>query len=223
MEYKTCTKCKAELPATEEYFYKQLVRCKTKPDYYTFSPWCKECQKQSSLDHLHKNKEEIYERQRPYKRATSAIRNKRAKEWRKNNPEKNHKNQVNYYYNKDNEDRFKKYAEDRKKKNHKISTMEWKHCKEYFNHTCAYCGLSLNEHWITYRGVRKLGDFHREHLNHEGENDLSNCVPSCFLCNIQKWKFDFNVWYNETNPKYSEERYNKIIKWLTEDYKLYIR
>ena len=66
--------------------------------------------------------------------------------------------------------------------------------KKYFNNECAYCGLPLSEHYFTRKGVTKLGDFHKEHVDHEGLNDLSNCVPSCSECNSEKNKKIFEKW-----------------------------
>ncbi len=100
---------------------------------------------------------------------------------------------------------------------HSISNEEWEDCKKYFNYECAYCGLSVKDHYITFNEEERLGDFHKEHVDHEGENDLSNCVPSCKSCNSRKWEHDFNEWYTENNEVYSIERLSKIIKWLEED------
>jgi hypothetical protein len=115
------------------------------------------------------------------------------------------------------------YEKNRQHKNHIITEKEWNDCKEYFNNECAYCGLSIKEHYGTYRGITKLRDFHKEHQIHDGANDLSNCIPSCKTCNSYKWKFGFDEWYNEQNPKFSIERYNKIMQWINKDYKLYIK
>lgn len=63
---------------------------------------------------------------------------------------------------------------------------------------------------------------HREHIDDLGKNDLSNCVPSCRDCNSNKWKYRFEDWYCEENPIYDKLRHEKIIIWLTNDYKKYI-
>jgi hypothetical protein len=66
-------------------------------------------------------------------------------------------------------------------------------------------------------------DFHKEHVIHEGKDNLSNCVPACQSCNDKKWKFTLNEWYNSSNPVYTYERYHKIYLWLRYDYKKYIQ
>lgn len=132
--------------------------------------------------------------------------NGKTKEWRQANPEK-----CRGY--------VEKYSNHKK---HKIATSEWEACKKYFNHRCAYCGLEIEEHWVNIRGEIKLGDFHKEHLDHNGSNDLSNCVPSCKSCNSEKHEKIFEEWYSKDNLKFSEERLDKINKWINNDYKHFI-
>jgi hypothetical protein len=119
-----------------------------------------------------------------------------------------------------NKDKVKEYGEKRQHKKHNIKKKEWKFCKEYFGFKCAYCNLPIEEHWIKYRVV-KLGDFHKEHVDHFGANDLSNCVPSCKTCNSSKWEFKFEDWYPQ-QEFYSKENYDKIVKWITVDYKKFV-
>lgn len=113
------------------------------------------------------------------------------------------------------------YRKNRQHKNHNITDEEWIACKEYFNNECAYCGLPLREHWIMYSGNKILGDFHKEHINDNGSNDLSNCIPSCKSCNSQKWETPFEQWYNKNNPRYTKEKFKKILKWKQKDYLQY--
>jgi len=111
-------------------------------------------------------------------------------------------------------------------RDHEITPQEWLSCKEYFkdaegNQVCAYCGLKIQDHWIVVNGIVKNSDFHKEHKDDKGANDIRNCIPSCRSCNCNKWAFEFKEWYNKQSF-FLEESYNKIIKWCTEDYKLYI-
>ena len=108
-------------------------------------------------------------------------------------------------------------------KAHVIYKKEWIACKDYFENTCAYCGLPIEEHLITRLGIKKLGDFHKEHVDNNGANDLSNCVPSCGVCNSSKHEDSLQKWYTIDNPVYSVERENKIFSWLNGDYKKYIQ
>ena len=125
----------------------------------------------------------------------------KVKEWIKNNP-----------------DKLKGYVANHQ--SHNITKKEWEYCKQYFNYECAYCGLPLSEHYRKYKGERIKSDFHKEHVDHNGTNDLSNCIPSCTSCNSQKWKFELDTFYNESNGNYTQERYDKIKQWLNEDYKV---
>jgi hypothetical protein len=196
-----------------------------------FSMRCKDCQKKYNNDYYQKNRDVQIEKARinqkeNWDRHLELARNhgqkKEAKEkvklrgrkWREAGKQRE------YYSN--NTDKTKEYREKRKVKNHKITNKEWENCKKYFIHRCAYCGLKIEEHYITYRGKIKLGDFHKEHVDDNGENNLSNCVPSCRGCNSSKSDIDFNKWYNEENPVYDIERYNRIKKWINEDHKKYI-
>lgn len=65
-------------------------------------------------------------------------------------------------------------------------------------------------------------DLHREHVDDDGSADLDNCVPSCQSCNSEKHTSTLDDWYNSSNYKFEQWRYDKIIKWITEDYKKYI-
>lgn len=66
-------------------------------------------------------------------------------------------------------------------------------------------------------------DFCKDHYINDGANDLSNCIPLCKSCNGSKRSYDFDKFYNASNPDFVQERYNKILKWINEDYKKYIR
>jgi len=103
-------------------------------------------------------------------------------------------------------------------KKHDITEMEWEECKKYFNHRCAYCGLPIEEHFKKFKGELKWFDFHKEHVDHTGNNDLSNCIPSCHRCNSSKHDLDFEYWYKEISDNFTYERLNKIHKWLSKDY-----
>lgn len=99
-------------------------------------------------------------------------------------------------------------------KTHEITNEEWLLCKEYFNNSCAYCGISYENHKKIYNQ-----DLHKEHVNHVGSNKLDNCVPSCKICNSSKKDKEFLSWYNEDNVVFTKERIDKIHNWLNEDYK----
>lgn len=228
IEYKMCKECLLWFKMDEDNF-------KVQPSQKDgFSHRCRGCQEAYNHEHYMENREKQIEaaqkRQEEYKDELKIYYKERYQKQkdaflyraRKRRVEKKEEIKITAkeYY-KNNPDKFIEYNQNRQHKNHKITKQEWDNCKRYFNNTCAYCGLPLSEHYYTRKGITKLGDFHKEHVDHEGDNDLSNCVPSCGSCNDHKWKFKFDVWYNEENEKFSQERYDKIIKWLEEDYEQY--
>ncbi|OZB98091.1 HNH endonuclease [Paenibacillus sp. XY044] len=114
-----------------------------------------------------------------------------------------------------NKDKIQKYHDAKlMHRTHNITDEEWKKCKEYFNNSCAYCGLHIDDHYRKIRGINKKIDLHKEHVDHSGANDITNCIPSCLNCNSQKWVFELEDWYNVSNENYTYERLNKIYKWL---------
>lgn len=123
-----------------------------------------------------------------------------------------------------NKDKIKRYGEKRySNKKHKISKKEWIVCKLYFDNSCAYCALHEDSHYRIYSGQLKKIDLHKEHVDDDGANDLSNCIPACQSCNSSKRDFKLEDWYNENNPDFTQERLDKIHKWLNDDYKKYIK
>lgn len=144
----------------------------------------------------------------------------KVKKWVKNNQERDKENYKEWQNN--NKDKIKEYNKNRQHKNHKITIQEWESCKTYFVHRCAYCGLPIEEHYINRKGVVKLGDFHKEHVDHFGKGNLQNCVPSCRTCNSRKWKYNMEEWYRQ-QEFFSEEKLNKIYQWINTDYKVFIK
>jgi hypothetical protein len=207
IEMKTCTKCTETFPATNEYFYKQKKYDEQNNPYYDLTNWCKVCYKKKARDWAISNpdkmkealrKQESKESRKKYKRAYSKKQRENGyyKQWQQENAEKI------YEYN----------SKRTMNKKHDITDEEWYACLDYFNNSCAYCGLSEEEQFELYNE-----NFHMEHVDHNGSNYIDNCVPSCTSCNVSKFTFDFNDWYNENNEGYSKRRYNKIINWLTRE------
>lgn len=216
-EYKICNSCKEWLPCTDEYFYK------VKNNLDGLRPDCKECTKKKATQWQQDNYERYHEwfTERNSKRGREYyyIVNK---PWNEENKDRILKTKRNW--DKNNPDKLRKYGKKRiQNKKHKISNKEWLSCKEYFNYSCAYCELHQDKHFRLWKGEMKQFDLHKEHVIHNGANDLSNCVPSCQSCNSSKHDFSLGDWYNEENPNYTEERLNKILKWLKEDYMNYIK
>jgi hypothetical protein len=212
-ETKVCKVCNEEKDTNE--FYGQLKKRANGEEYYYYNSYCKECAKVKSLKRHHTHKEEYNKRSKQWyaKNKTQVLEEKKVyildkkdqyaavqKEWRGNN-----------------KDKTKVYADAYNVKKFKLKEKQWKSCKEYFNYCCAYCGITEIEAKET-----QGKNLNKEHAINLGNNDLSNCIPSCTSCNSSKNRNDYTDWYTPENPAYSTERYILIEKWLKEDHKKYI-
>jgi hypothetical protein len=205
---KQCTKCKKWKPLTDEFYY---YKNKSKPEK-GFQSECKICNgfrsTKNYFDNWEKNQERwdryydenrdaMIERDRQHRLANPEYHKMKDKRWRENNPDKNRINCD-------------------KHRDHDISEAEEQAMLKIFEYECCYCGMSLKEH------RKKYGEkLHNDHVDDDGYNDLRNDAPACKTCNCSKHTENMETWY-ERQPFYSEERYNKIIWWITEGYKDYI-
>lgn len=209
--YKLCKICEEWFSANLENFYSKNTK-------EGLSPYCKKCENRKNDQWQKNNPDRI------------KVHNK--KEYKKPHVKKYHldlskrrqENGEQLKWQRNNKDKLKEYHKYRElHKSHKITKEEWESCKEYFNNQCAYCGLLLDKHYNKYKGEMRLTDFHKEHVDHNGANDLSNCIPSCKTCNSSKHTDRLEDWYTEDKEFFSQERLDKIHKWLNEDYKQYIK
>ena len=200
--YKKCSKCNEWFPCTHDYFYTSNNK------WDGLSPRCQQCIKKQNHQWATDNKDRVKEinhqtNLRPERQQYNREKSKRMrldgyfKQWGRENP-----------------DKIKEYNQKRLlHKQHKISNVQWESCKKYFDYKCAYCGLTEDDNKQIYNE-----QLHKEHVEYDGSNDLSNCVPACKSCNCQKWMFTLDEWYNAENPNYTQERYNRIIQWITKDH-----
>jgi len=216
--FKICSICSEWKPCNEDNFYKNKLN-----GIDGLCPYCKVCHKQKSWDHQKNNQERYKERLKYY------LKNK---EWRINYQKRNSKewreSGKQLEYQRKNKDKIKEYNLKRQQnKTHEISKEEWENCKNYFNYRCAYCNLKIEEHYNTYKGKLKWTDFHKDHVIHDGENDLSNCIPACKSCNSTKSSRNIDEWYIPNNELFckvfNDENLIKVHNWLEEDYKEYIK
>jgi hypothetical protein len=205
IEYKLCSDCNEWHPMTEEYFYKNNSSSDG------FNPYCKKKAVERSLNNRNKNRDENLAKMREYGREYMR-RPERKLPQRENGRRMRAKGQYKQWQ-VNNPDKIREYNRKRNaNKKHEISDEEWFACLDYFNNSCAYCGLSEIDQ------VKLYGEqFHREHVIHTGNNYIDNCVPSCTACNTSKYDKEFNDWYNENNEVFSKRRLNKIINWMTKE------
>lgn len=203
---KTCKLCTEEKPLTEFYSQNKVKADGTKYIYHI--PECKECTKKKSVDWYTENPEKFKGIRRKYSAKSET------KEMVKGYNKIYRGNGKSLEWQRNNKDKLVNYRLSRANKQHQISRIEWLNCKSYFNNECAYCGLYLGKHFNKFKGRLIWTDFHKEHVEHEGLNDITNCVPSCKVCNSSKHISKLEDWYNENNEHYTEERLIKIYKWL---------
>jgi hypothetical protein len=204
LKFKTCKHC-GELKSVDDFYGQNKIKANGEK-YIYYPPECKDCNKEKSEQWRKdpKNRETFLESKRK--------RNKHPDHKKELQRAYERRSKEGYFleYYQGNKDKFKQYRDFRKQhKEHDITEQEWLDCLSYFNDSCAYCGLSEKDVLITYNQL-----LHKDHVDHFGSNDITNCVPACKSCNSQKWEFEFNEWYNENNSIFSKRRYNKIIKWL---------
>jgi hypothetical protein len=220
--YKLCTKHHEHfpdedecLPSTEEYFYPNKSN-----GIDGLSPYCIKCSRKRALKYKNQHLEEYKIRRKIYKEKNLEKEKEYNRNWNNNHKEIMKEN--NKQWQKNNKDKLKIYNKKAQNKEHTISKQEWEECKKYFNYKCAYCGFPLEDHYIKYRNEIRKSDFHKEHVQHDGAKDLSNCIPACRHCNVSKHTEDMEVWFRK-QEYFSGERLNKIYKWLNEDHKQYIK
>jgi hypothetical protein len=200
------------IPANTVYYY---VNKSNKTD--GLHPWCKKCGREKATIHYYNNIDTEKERsQRP---EVKELRNTIHKKWRIDKIEVWQEYYSGYQKREYVKEKCKEYNKNHRI--HDITKAEWRGCLKVFNNKCAYCDLSAEEHYIMYRGKRIIGNFHKDHVNHEGYNSLRNAVPACKSCNDKKWIFPMEEWYRQ-QKFFNEERLRFIYWWITEGYKDYI-
>jgi len=206
--YKWCSFGEHWIIMDDEYFYKA-----TTPD--GFHTYCKKCCTKKAMEWAIKNRDKYMEQSR--KRNYTPKRIKYLRERSKIQKESGYS--AEYIKRPEVKARSKKYNENHR--DHDITENEWKSCLKVFENTCAYCGLKYENHIVKLRGKHITMNFHKEHVDDEGYNDLRNCVPACRDCNSSKHKGSLDNWY-KIREFFSEERLDKIIWWTTEGYKEHI-
>jgi len=213
-KFKICSEC-GEEKEYKEFYFKEGINPEGNKSYY-FNASCIKCDKLSAIKWANEN----IEIKRESCRKNSKT--EKTREVLRKNGKKQRESGWRQKWEAENPDKINKYQKNRRHKNHKINKKEWEACKKYFDYQCAYCGFPIEDHYRIYAGKLQKIDLHKEHVDHEGSSDLSNCVPSCKTCNDFKHQFELDEWYNKDNINYTKERYDKIIKWITEDYIYYI-
>jgi hypothetical protein len=104
----------------------------------------------------------------------------------------------------------RRYAKIKELKN-TLTVEEWECSLEYFNNSCAYCGMTEEENYKNFG--KALEQDHFIPLSKNGEYTKENIIPACRSCNASKCDNDFLEWYIEQGF-YSEEREKNIINYI---------
>lgn len=200
-----CTQCKEWIEENTENFY---LANKSYPER-GYNSRCKKCNIKNNIKRKGDDgyndmiKSQIKYNKTPGRKQAMRERSEQQRKdgkqkiWQRNNPDK-----IKWYI--------------QKHRIHDITETEWRSCLKVFDHKCAYCGMTENEHIELFNQV-----LHREHADNEGNNDLSNAIPSCGSCNYKKWAFPMEEWYRE-QEFFTEEKLEFIKWWLVDGHKQYI-
>lgn len=219
--YKRCNRHKELFPNEDEWIplTKEYFNSNKSNEIDGYFPYCKRCNVKKAQKWCKDNEEQYRDYYHEYRKLNKRKGANAIKKWKDNNQQ--HIKEYEKEYQQKHLEKFIEYNHNRRHKNHIINNKEWDKCKKYFNYECAYCGLPIEEHLVKFKGKIINSDFHKEHVDCNGDNDLSNCVPSCRSCNSQKWINNMEEWYKR-QEFFNQERLDKIHKWVDEDYKQYI-
>lgn len=97
-----------------------------------------------------------------------------------------------------------------------LTSESWERTLEHFEHKCAYCGMTEDEH------LKTTGQLlHQEHIipiSKYGGYEKYNIAPCCRSCNSSKSNRDFRDWYPE-QEFYSEKRSRKLVRFIFANWK----
>ncbi|MEX5397203.1 HNH endonuclease [Streptococcus sp. ZJ93] len=90
-----------------------------------------------------------------------------------------------------------------------LSKKEWEDTLDFFDRSCAYCGMTELEHFETFN--ERLHHEHIVSVDKGGAYAKSNVVPACRSCNCSKAGHDFETWYRDFKH-YNPIRESKILR-----------
>lgn len=211
-KFKVCNTCGKE-KEYKDFYFQEFINEEGNKDYY-FNPKCIVCDKQKAKVRQQEKKEEIsiYRHQYYLDNMDEAL--QQVSQWRKDNWD-NFREYIKEYI-KTHPDKAKEYRDNHK--DHDMTNNEWISCQESFDFKCAYCEKTLEEQY-----KQNGHQFHKEHVDNEGYNDLRNCVPACTQCNCTKHEKSIDELINKNIiSEFTQDKYDKIIWWCTEKYKKFI-
>lgn len=213
---KKCSKCGRLLVANETNFLKN------KGGKYGLRNDCKECKYRYEHEHrgnkkeylntkrmerYEKNKDKELKRQREYNKTHKKEKREYNKKYREEHKEEI-KIKEKQYREENPHIQFNRSSKRRSLEENQgsgIDKEQWYEMMNFFDWKCAYSGISLN------KDNRSID--HITPLSLGGEHEVWNCVPMLKSYNSSKYVSDMLDWYEE-QEFYSEERLQKIYKWI---------
>lgn len=203
LHYKYFSDEEPYFPSTTEYFY---VNNTSKVD--GLYPHCHRCGSQKAIQQWKDDPLKHREAHKRYEKTS------KFKKWMRKNQED--MKEYRKDYRKTNKEKMKYYNEQHR--NHDITENEWRNVQNYFEYICAYCGKTLED-----QKKQNKEQFHKEHVEHDGYNDVRNCVCACTNCNSTKRKRKIQELFESGDiENFTQDKYDKIMLWCKEDYKQYI-
>lgn len=226
---KICTKCGESFPATNEYFYaykrnKNGLSSWCKSCCQKYNQVNRNKRREYHRDYQQKNQSKIQLYQQEYYRINKDRLTKQHREYwkkyrqenldrererkfayRQSNPDKVSKQQQEYYAN--NPDKRRVITQRRRARKNSLpdtfTEQQWITCLEYFNHSCAVCGIEFGDstphadHWIPLSSDECTGTI------------ATNMICLCSSCNLSKFDKMPNVWLAE---RYEIDKSSEILK-----------
>ena len=226
---KKCRKCGIEKPFNEDHFTKNknylsglentCIDCSIahrKQYYQSRKNWYQQYYQDNKdiySQRTQDNREIKVEYDEQYRKDNPNYYNDYAKEYYKKNKE--HKLNYGKQYREDNPEVYRLHTQKRNTMKDELpntlTDKGWNIILQDFNYSCAYCGMTENEH------LDKWGEvLHQEHfipLSSDGGYKAGNIIPSCRSCNSSKRSQDFFEWY-PNYELYNEDRMEFIITYL---------
>ena len=198
--HKVCSQCMLELPDTDDYFYK-------KSDREYGQTKCKKCvakrdgKEFTGLRHLNMSKSHLLKDDEKFCTSCGDI-------FKKDDISRHNKMCL---CDKCYKDRNKYHFQKRKtRKNNLLADLtqnEWEETLSYFDHRCAYCGITEEDCYSKYH--KFLAQEHVIALTKGGCFTKNNIIPTCPICNSSKGNMSLNDFFKKSS-KFTSEMYEKI-------------
>lgn len=154
--------------------------------------YCKDCR------NVHKHEKSNYDRK--YLKDNLDVKKDYYRNWKENGGK-----EIRRVHNQSREARKKSLLAD-------LNAKQWEETLQYFNHSCAYCGISQQEHFETHKNG--LSQDHIIPITDNGVYSKFNIIPACKVCNSCKNNRELEDYIAQYNVPMAN--YIKIIDYILE-------